>query len=301
MKNWDNYRFVLALHRQGSIRLAADVLGVNTVTVSRRLERVTEELGARLFDYRDGRWIITDAGKTIVRVAEALEQAHKQGMSALSGTAGVLRGPVTINTIAFISNFFLSSKISRLTAQHPGLTPTIDASERSVSLAKGEADVALRLYEPTDGRLFRVPVCWFPVGLFKSDRGDESDWVGLPAALDWLPEMRMGYEVFGKPPSIRMDSYPAIAKAVRDAGMIGILPTCISSYFSGISPFNPDQMMVHRQGWVAYHEINRGQPRVAAAVEWIRGVLGDPRACACHACQYGVPQEVANSSQGSAA
>ena len=46
--DWDDYRFVLALHRAGSLAAAERELGVDGTTVARRLTQVETRLGARL-------------------------------------------------------------------------------------------------------------------------------------------------------------------------------------------------------------------------------------------------------------
>ena len=61
--NWDDLRPFLALARHGSIWAAGAALGLSHTTVSRRVEELEEQLGARLFDrHRDG-YRLTEAGK----------------------------------------------------------------------------------------------------------------------------------------------------------------------------------------------------------------------------------------------
>ena len=47
--DWDDFRFFLAVARQGSIRGAASALGVNHSTVSRRIGGFESRVGVRLF------------------------------------------------------------------------------------------------------------------------------------------------------------------------------------------------------------------------------------------------------------
>ena len=48
MQNWDDPKFCLALEQYQTMTAAARALGTNTATVSRRIERLTEEAGEPL-------------------------------------------------------------------------------------------------------------------------------------------------------------------------------------------------------------------------------------------------------------
>jgi DNA-binding transcriptional LysR family regulator len=286
VKDWDDYRFMLALDRYGTVTAAAEILGVSTVTVSRHLDSLTSEVGRPLFRYSGGRWIATDVGQALIRIAQSIEEEDKKSTIVVASQDEELKGQVRINSISFINNFFLAEDLDRLMKKHPGIIPLLEATDRTVSFTKGETDISVRLFEPKEVRLIRAPLCKFPVGLYRADRGNDREWVGLPESLDWLPEMRMARDYFGKPPSIRVDSYPGIAKAARISGMVSLIPTCISSYFSGISPIEDVGALTVRDAWCVYHENNRGQRNIAAVVEWIKDVLGSPRGCACGSCKF---------------
>lgn len=70
MKNWDDLRFCLALERYATMTAAADHLGTNVATVSRRIERITHEIGETLF-VKDGQaWKPTSAAKSLIAIAK---------------------------------------------------------------------------------------------------------------------------------------------------------------------------------------------------------------------------------------
>ena len=73
--DWDDYRYFAALAEAGSVRGAANELGVNASTVTRRLESLETALGVSLFK-RTGRGLnITTEG---VEVAQRLDEVAKQ-------------------------------------------------------------------------------------------------------------------------------------------------------------------------------------------------------------------------------
>ena len=161
MSDWEDYRYALALARYGSMVSAAASLGVTSATVSRHIDRMSAATGVRIFELRGARWEVSAAGQPIIDAAERIEaeiaaaQAHTR-----DGTDAV--GPVVINTISFVNSYFLAPRLADLRARHPKLVPVLDATDRTVSLAHGEADLGIRLLRPDSGRLTTL-IQRFPV------------------------------------------------------------------------------------------------------------------------------------------
>jgi len=63
MQNWDDLKFCLALERYTTMTAAAKALGTNVATVSRRIERMTEQAGQPLFVRDQTQWVATALGK----------------------------------------------------------------------------------------------------------------------------------------------------------------------------------------------------------------------------------------------
>ena len=71
--DWDDFRFVLAIVRGGSVSAAAKQLGVDHATVIRHVDRLERDLAAKLFDRRKTGYLLTEAGQRVAASAEALE------------------------------------------------------------------------------------------------------------------------------------------------------------------------------------------------------------------------------------
>ncbi|MGY4594865.1 molybdate transport repressor ModE-like protein [Bradyrhizobium sp. GM22.5] len=63
--DWDDFRFVLAIVRGGSVSAAAKQLGVDHATVIRRVDRLEKHLSAKLFDRRKTGYLLTEAGQRV--------------------------------------------------------------------------------------------------------------------------------------------------------------------------------------------------------------------------------------------
>src|SRR5256714_15133601 len=71
--DWDDFRFVLAIVRGGSVSAAAKQLAVDHATVIRRVDRLERHLSAKLFDRRKTGYLLTEAGQRVPDSAEAME------------------------------------------------------------------------------------------------------------------------------------------------------------------------------------------------------------------------------------
>ena len=70
--DWDDFRFVLAIVRGGSVSAAAKQLAVDHATVIRRVDRLERHLSAKLFDRRKTGYLLTEAGQRVADSAEAM-------------------------------------------------------------------------------------------------------------------------------------------------------------------------------------------------------------------------------------
>ena len=74
MKDWDNYRLILALHRTGTLRGAALWLNINHSTVSRRLAWLNKEYEVEVFERTVNGYRTTSLGNQLVTAAERIEE-----------------------------------------------------------------------------------------------------------------------------------------------------------------------------------------------------------------------------------
>ena len=94
--NWDDLRAFLAVAQLGSLRRAADMLGVTQPTVARRLRSLEVDLGLPLFERdRDGHRL-TAAGQDLLPEARAVETAALRVERRSHGLVGRLAETVRV-------------------------------------------------------------------------------------------------------------------------------------------------------------------------------------------------------------
>jgi DNA-binding transcriptional LysR family regulator len=151
--DWDHLRVFLAVARQGQLLAAARRLGINHATVARRLDALEEALGAPLFDRRPAGCVPTDAGERLLPAAERVEAEMLGIAESFRDAAADVSGTVRIGAPDGLGNYFLAAELGALAALYPDLVVELVPLPRTFSLSRREADLAIVLDRPTEGRL----------------------------------------------------------------------------------------------------------------------------------------------------
>src|SRR6476620_11390449 len=159
--DWDDFRFVLAIVRGGSVSAAAKQLSVDHATVIRRVDRLERHLSAKLFDRRKTGYLLPVADS-----AEALESTIVANQEAVGGSRAQLTGTVRIGAPDGFGSHFLASRLVKFTERYPDLDLQLVATARLFSLSKREADIAISLTMPKEGRIVGRKLLDYRLGLY---------------------------------------------------------------------------------------------------------------------------------------
>jgi len=148
--DWNDVRCFLEVARLGSTLAASRSMRVHQTTVARRVEALEQALGVRLFDRSVARYVLNQAGNDLLPFAEAVETA-----SAAFGERAELnvrrrRQIVRITTSDVLANLILTPVLPNFAAAHPEVQVHTVIDDRRLDLAKGEADLALRVGTPPE-------------------------------------------------------------------------------------------------------------------------------------------------------
>lgn len=166
--DWDHLRIFLAIAREGQLLAAARKLGLNHATVSRRLDAIETALGTQLFVRRPAGSTLTAAGERLLEVAERLETAVLGISEELREVAAEVTGTVRIGAPDGLGNCFLAAELGALVSMHPGLVVELVPLPRIFSLSRREADLAIVLDQPADGRLVVSRLADYSLSLYAS-------------------------------------------------------------------------------------------------------------------------------------
>jgi DNA-binding transcriptional LysR family regulator len=150
--DWDDLRIFLAVARSESLSGAGKRLKIDPATVGRRIARLEEDMGARLFAKSPQGYALTEEGTRLMPHAERAEAALDSAHEALSGPEG-LSGQIRIGAPDGCANYLLPQVLAAICDANPGLEVQIVALPRVFNLSKREADMAIAVSRPTAGRL----------------------------------------------------------------------------------------------------------------------------------------------------
>ena len=151
---WNDLRHFLAFARAGSMQAAAQALGVNQSTVQRRIAELEGHIGCRLVERHLGGYRLTEIGGELRTAAEDVEAAVIAFERRLAACDKGLTGAVRLTCGSTVADRLRRTPlIDTFHARYPGFRIELVISDRALDLAKGEADIAIRVGEPRDDAL----------------------------------------------------------------------------------------------------------------------------------------------------
>lgn len=286
---WDDVRFFLAVHRAGTLARAAESLRVDATTVGRRLSQLEEELGARLFERQPRGFVLTGAGRRLLPRAEGIEREALAVTRDIAGEDRKLEGSVRLTATEMLTTRFIAPFLVRFHARHPGIALDLVCTNRDVDLARGEADIALRLSRPRQDDLVVKKLLSIELALYASH--DYVARVGMPSADElgshrfirfadtpafarenaWLSQYTRAAQVV-----MRSDSVSSIVSAAVGSLGIALLPVHVGDHEAGLVrtplPGSPEPRVV----WQAVHRDLSRVARIRAVLDFL-GRLFDGR------------------------
>jgi len=181
--NWDDTRIFLAVCRQATLRGAGRLLGVDQATVGRRVNALEKSLNATLFQRTSEGYALTAVGEAALQSVEKMERSAIELERQVQGLDDRLTGTVRVTTTDSLAIDFLIPAIARLHDTHPDVRVQMDASTQILSLAKREADIAVRNTRPDNPDLIARRIARWPVGLFASQAYIDRHGVPEPGSV----------------------------------------------------------------------------------------------------------------------
>ncbi len=149
MDNWNEIRTAAQVARLGTISAAADALGVHRATVTRHIDDLEAQLGAKLFQRHARGFTPTELGLELLRIANATDEQFGQLTRLAKGQSESLSGEITITTVEDIAPHILP-RIAAFSSLHPDISVQLSTTDSVMKLEYGEAHVAFRVGSKPD-------------------------------------------------------------------------------------------------------------------------------------------------------
>ncbi|TPG49453.1 LysR family transcriptional regulator [Sphingomonas glacialis] len=281
MPSWDLYRTFDAVLRTGSLSGAARSLGLTQPSVARHIDALEQAIGRDLF-VRTQRGLTPTAAAIELRpYAELLASTAAALLRTADGGAGTVAGTVRISASEVVSAEHLPAMLARLRLRHPALTFELSASNTVDDLLQRQADIAVRMVQPTQQSLIARKVSPIPLGLHA--HADYLARRGIPSTLAALAEHDLiGFDT--ETPAIRaiVERFPELNRAafalrvdsdlthlaaIRAGFGIGICQLPVAARDPQLVRVLPDGFAMDLSVWIVMHEDLGNSPRCRAVFD----------------------------------
>lgn len=191
--DWQWWRYFIAIAEHGSLSGAADSLGVSQPTLSRQLLAMETALGNALFDRSTQGLALTEFGMALLEESQHMQRSANRLQRLAEGQDQTLTGRVRLSANDLIAHYYLPRILPTFLDAHPELSVEIVVSNDASSLDKRDADVAIRMFPPTQLDLVARHLFDIPLGIFASTA--YLDKVGRPTTPEECFNLRvLGYD-----------------------------------------------------------------------------------------------------------
>ncbi len=201
----------------------------------------------------------------------------------IGGADLALSGAVRIGAPDGFAATFLAGRIARLMERHPALDLQVVAMPRLLSLSKREADIAIALAPPKEGRVVARRLTDYRLGLYAARSylgraplitgredlfahplvGYIDDLIFMPE-LDYLDEIARGLR-----PRLQMSSLVAQQEATIAGAGLCVLPHFMAERRPELAQVLPGDVELLRTFWLIVHAELRDVARVRAVVDFL--------------------------------
>ncbi|PZR00919.1 MAG: LysR family transcriptional regulator [Cereibacter sphaeroides] len=283
--DWDKLRIFHAVADAGSLTHAGEVLHLSQSAVSRQIRALEESLNATLFHRHARGLILTEQGELLFDATQSMVKRLDAAAARIRDSEDEVFGELRVTTTIGFGTLWLAPRLTALYAKYPSLKIDLMLEERVLDLPMREADVAIRMKEPSQADLIRKLLMNIRMRLYASakylekngtpERPEElhqhrliSQHVGTPqvAAGATLVQDLMANDI---PSTLTINNYFGVLQAVLNNLGIGVLPDYLTDDFPDLVHVLPDVISEPVPVFLAYPEELRHSKRVAAFREFV--------------------------------
>lgn len=222
--DWDKLRVFHAVASAGSLTHAGDTLHLSQSAVSRQIRALEEALGTTLFHRHARGLILTEQGELLFDATRSMSKRLDSAAARIRDSEEEVFGELRVTTTVGFGSLWLMPRLPRLYERYPDLNIDLMLEERVLDLPMREADVAVRMKEPSQADLIRKRLMIIRMGLYVSR--DYLARHGAPAEIEAVREHRL---ICQHPGSIQVSGGAALIQRLLASGLANVLH--VNNYF----------------------------------------------------------------------
>ena len=283
--DWDKLRIFHAVADAGSLTHAGDALNLSQSAVSRQIRALEESLNTTLFHRHARGLILTEQGELLFDATSSMRRRIDAAAARIRDSEEEVFGDLRVTTTTGFGSLWLAPRLSRLYAHHPDLRIDLMLEERVLDLPMREADVAIRMKEPSQADLIRRRLMSINMRLYASPRYVDAN--GMPHTMTDLTSHRLiaqhprshqvaaGAQLVQEllandiPAALTVNNYFGVLQAILADLGIGVLPDYLTEDFPDLVRVLPDVESNEVPVFLAYPEELRHSKRIAAFRDFV--------------------------------
>ena len=291
--NWNDLRYFLEVARKGRLLRAGKRLGVNHTTVARRISALEDVLEVKLFEQDEEGFHLTDAGETLLPLAQQVEEATDIAKERVQLSGHSLSGHLRVGAPDGFGNAFLAGKIARFMGENPNLTIELVPVPLSHNLLKREVDLAISLESTSRKNISCTKITDYKLFLYTSQdyiKTNDVDLTNMDEILecpfaDYIPDILYTEQLnFNKHIKSDLESpfqsstVLAQYEFIVHGGGFGVLPYFMTGNEPNLILLFPDKYCFVRSYWLLIPYELRRLASVRALEKFIMSMASADRA-----------------------
>ena len=283
--DWDKLRIFHAVADAGSLTHAGDTLHLSQSAVSRQIRALEESLGTTLFHRHARGLILTEQGELLFEATSSMARKLDSASARIRDSEEHVLGELKVTTTVGFGTLWLAPRLVKLYEKFPDLRIDLLLKERVLDLPMREADVAIRMKEPSQSDLIRRRLLNIRMRLYASPEYVAAR--GMPATLEDLSKHRLICQKPDQPQvaagarlvqelmaqnvgsTLTVNNYFGVLQAVLANLGIGVLPDYLTADNPQLVRILPDTESGEVPVFLAYPEELRQTRRVAVFRDFV--------------------------------
>ena len=283
--DWDKLRIFHAVADAGSLTHAGDVLHLSQSAVSRQIRALEESLGTTLFHRHARGLILTEQGELLFEATSSMSRKLDSASARIRDSEENVFGELKVTATVGVGTLWLAPRLVKLYEKYPDLRIDLLLEERVLDLPMREADVAIRMKEPSQSDLIRRRLLNIRMRLYASP-----DYIAAHGAPESLADLSNHRLICQKPDqpqvaagarlvqelmsqnvgsTLTVNNYFGVLQAVLANLGIGVLPDYLTADHPNLIRVFPDTESGEVPVFLAYPEEMRQTRRVAVFRDFV--------------------------------
>ena len=284
--DWDKLRIFHAVADAGSLTHAGDTLHLSQSAVSRQVRALEESLNTTLFHRHARGLILTEQGELLFDATKSMNKRLEAASARIRDSEEEVFGELRVTTTTGFGTLWLAPRLPKLYEQFPDLKIDLMLVEHVLDLPMREADVAIRMKEPSQADLIRKRLMSVRMRLYATQ--DYLDARGTITDIDEIANHRLICQSpssaqvaagatlvqhllsYDAPSMFTVNNYFGVLQGVLNNLGIGVLPDYVIDDFPDLVRVLPDLESGEVPVFLAYPEELRQSKRIAAFRDFVQ-------------------------------